>query len=154
MAARGDGVEEMAHEHDVHHRDFVEDDDVRLELLVLVLRKHRLRGGRQDIDYVLTTRELIKYVGLTFHDLPETPFDRPLGEATGGGGQPLGTTRAITKERIASLYAIDHSLPHRKSHENPVIQKLYERDLGAPLSPKAHDLLHTTYHEIPPACTF
>ncbi|WP_416195444.1 iron hydrogenase small subunit [Selenomonas sp.] len=68
--------------------------------------------------------------------------------------QTLGTTRAITKERIASLYAIDRSLPHRKSHENPVIQKLYERDLGAPLSPKAHDLLHTTYHEIPPACTF
>ena len=55
-------------------------------------------------------------------------------------GQPLGTTRAITKERIASLYAIDRSLPHRKSHEDPVIQKLYERDLGAPLSPKAHDL--------------
>lgn len=69
-------------------------------------------------------------------------------------GQPLGTTRAITKERIASLYAIDRSLPHRKSHENPVIQKLYERDLGAPLSPKAQDLLHTTYHEIPPAFTF
>ena len=76
------------------------------------------------------------------------------GGCAGGGGQPLGTTRAITKERIASLYAIDRSLPHRKSHENPVIQKLYERDLGAPLRPKAHDLLHTTYHEIPPACTF
>lgn len=69
-------------------------------------------------------------------------------------GQPLGTTRAITKERIASLYAIGRSLPHRKSHENSVIQKLYEHDLGVPLSPKAQDLLHTTYHEIPPAFTF
>lgn len=208
------------------------------------------RGGRPDIDYVLTTRELIKlikYVGLTFRDLPETPFDSPLGEATGagaifgatggvmeaalrtvvekatgkplerieftavrgmegireasldiagrtvrvavchtlrnaaklmaavrsgtspydfievmacpggcagGGGQPIGTTRAVTARRIASLYEIDRSLPHRKSHENPEIQKLYADALGAPLSPRAHDLLHTTYQAVPPAYTF
>ena len=208
------------------------------------------RGGRPDIDYVLTTRELIKlikYVGLTFRDLPESPFDSPLGEATGagaifgatggvmeaalrtvvekatgkpldaieftavrgmegireasldiagrtvrvavchtlknaaklmaavrsgtstydfievmacpggcagGGGQPIGTTRAVTAQRIASLYEIDRSLPRRKSHENPEIQKLYADALDAPLSPKAHDLLHTTYQAVPPAYTF
>ena len=72
-----------------------------------------------------------------------------------GRRRPAARHDARHHERsIASLYAIDRSLPHRKSHENPVILKLYERDLGAPLSPKAHDLLHTTYHEIPPACTF
>ena len=208
------------------------------------------RGGQPDIDYVLTTRELIKlikYVGLTFRDLPESPFDSPLGEATGagaifgatggvmeaalrtvvekatgkpldaieftavrgmegireaslniagrtvrvavchtlknaaklmsavrsgtspydfievmacpggcagGGGQPIGTTRAVTARRIASLYEIDRSLPHRKSHENPEIQKLYADALDAPLSPRAHDLLHTTYQAVPPAYTF
>ncbi len=208
------------------------------------------RGGQPDIDYVLTTRELIKlikYVGLTFRDLPESPFDSPLGEATGagaifgatggvmeaalrtvvekatgkpldaieftavrgmegireasldiagrtvrvavchtlknaaklmaavrsgtspydfievmacpggcagGGGQPIGTTRAVTAQRIASLYEIDRSLPRRKSHENPEIQKLYADALDAPLSPRAHDLLHTTYQAVPPAYTF
>ena len=208
------------------------------------------RGGQPDIDYVLTTRELIKlikYVGLTFRDLPESPFDSPLGEATGagaifgatggvmeaalrtvvekatgkpldaieftavrglegireasldiagrtvrvavchtlrnaaklmaavrsgtspydfievmacpggcagGGGQPIGTRRAVTAQRIASLYEIDRSLPHRKAHENPEIQKLYKDALDAPLSSKAHNLLHTTYQAVPPAYTF
>ena len=76
------------------------------------------------------------------------------GGCAGGGGQPIGTTRAVTAQRIASLYEIDRSLPRRKSHENPEIQKLYADALDAPLSPKAHDLLHTTYQAVPPAYTF
>ena len=203
-----------------------------------------------DVDYVLTTRELIKLiksVGLTFNDLPESDFDSPLGEATGagaifgatggvmeaalrtvyekatgktlekidfetirgmegikeatvdlgdrqvhiavahtlrnaetlmrdvekgtspydfievmacpggcvgGGGQPIGTTRAITRERINAIYDIDKNLPLRKSHDNPVIQKLYADHLGAPLSEEAHHLLHTTYDAVPPAYEF
>ena len=35
----------------------------------------------------------------------------------------------------------------RKSHENPVIQKLYQEYLGYPNSHLAHELLHTTYQE-------
>ena len=70
------------------------------------------------------------------------------GGCIGGGGQPIGTTNAIRKKRMASLYKIDRSLPLRKSHENPEIQTLYKEFLGEPLSAKSHDLLHTHYHKV------
>ncbi len=202
------------------------------------------RDGHQDVDIVLTTRELIKlikYVGLRLRQLPESDFDSPLGLASGaaaifgttggvmeaalrtvyekltgqtleklefnevrgfegikecsiningreiricvahtlrnarrimeqvqqgtspydfieimacpggcigGGGQPIGTTNAIRKKRMAALYEIDRSLPLRKSHDNPEIQTLYKEFLGEPLGEKAHELLHTTYHKV------
>ena len=70
------------------------------------------------------------------------------GGCIGGGGQPIGTTNAICKKRMASLYEIDRNLPLRKSHENPEIQTLYKDFLGEPLSEKAHELLHTHYHKV------
>ena len=200
------------------------------------------RDGYQDVDIVLTTRELaklIRYVGMHFEELPDTEFDSPLGigsgagaifgatggvmeaalrtayevftgktlprlefddvhgeicaikEATidldgtpikvaianglknadilmkqveestspytfieimacpggciGGGGQPIGTNHEVRKKRIEALYKLDKSLPLRKSHENPEIKTIYEEYFGAPLSHKAHELLHTHY---------
>ena len=70
------------------------------------------------------------------------------GGCIGGGGQPIGTTNAIRKKRMAALYEIDRGLPLRKSHENPEIQTLYRDFLGEPLSQRAHELLHTTYHKV------
>ncbi len=49
---------------------------------------------------------------------------------------------------MVALYEIDRQLPLRKSHENPDIIALYENFLGAPLSEKSHDLLHTHYHKV------
>ena len=46
------------------------------------------RDGYQDVDYVLTTRELaklIRYVGLNLSDLPDSEFDSPLGIGSGAG---------------------------------------------------------------------
>lgn len=202
------------------------------------------RNGVQDVDIVLTTRELIKlikYVGLDMPKLSESSFDSPLGTGSGagaifgatggvmeaalrtlyekvtgktlekleftdvrgfdgiketsvnlngreiklaivhtlskakiimeqvrkgtspydfievmacpggcvgGGGQPIGTTNAIRKKRIEALYKIDAALPLRKSHENPDIITLYKDFLGEPLSEKAHELLHTSYHKV------
>lgn len=197
------------------------------------------RDGYQDVDYVLTTRELaklIRYEGLELKVLPESEFDSPLGTATGagaifgatggvmetalrtayelytgktlkklefeavrgfdgikeavidlngtplkvavahtlknaeellkraheyafleimacpggcigGGGQPIGTDNALRQKRIDALYRLDASLPLRKSHENPEIKAIYERFFTAPLSHKAHELLHTHYQE-------
>ena len=197
------------------------------------------RDGYQDVDYVLTTRELaklIRYEGLDLKHLPESDFDSPLGTSTGagaifgttggvmeaalrtayelitgetlekldfeavrgfegikeatidlngtplkvavahtlknaeklmehaedyafievmacpggcigGGGQPIGTNNEIRKKRIQALYDLDKSLPLRKSHENPEVQAIYRNYFGKPLSQKAHDLLHTHYHE-------
>jgi NADH-quinone oxidoreductase subunit G/NADP-reducing hydrogenase subunit HndD len=70
------------------------------------------------------------------------------GGCIGGGGQPIGTTNAIRKKRMAALYEIDRNLPIRKSHENPDIITLYKEFLGEPLSGKAHELLHTHYHKV------
>ena len=70
------------------------------------------------------------------------------GGCIGGGGQPIGTTNAIKKERMAALYEIDRQMPIRKSHENPEILTLYKDFLEKPLSEKAEELLHTSYHKV------
>jgi NADP-reducing hydrogenase subunit HndD len=68
------------------------------------------------------------------------------GGCIGGGGQPLHHgNSSILKARQKAIYAEDKNKPIRKSHENPYIVKLYEEFLGAPLSEKAHHLLHTHY---------
>ena len=76
------------------------------------------------------------------------------GGCIGGGGQPIGTTNAIRKKRMAALYEIDKNLPLRKSHENPEIITLYKEFLGEPLGEKAHELLHTHYHKVEKEYTF
>ena len=67
-----------------------------------------------------------------------------------GGGQPIHNSKQraeidIRKLRSDALYSIDEKSIIRKSHENPVIQKLYKEYLEKPGSHKAHKLLHTTY---------
>ena len=70
------------------------------------------------------------------------------GGCIGGGGQPIDTTMDIKKLRMDALYDIDQKNVIRKSHENPDILKLYTDFLTAPLSEKAHTLLHTHYHKV------
>ena len=69
-----------------------------------------------------------------------------------GGGQPIKTSKErskydIRKLRAECLYDIDEKSKIRKSHENPVMKKLYKEYLEKPGSQKAHKLLHTTYHK-------
>ncbi len=72
------------------------------------------------------------------------------GGCVNGGGQP--TTPASVRNftdvkaiRAKALYEEDKNLPLRKSHESPVIKKLYEDYFGEPGSHKAHEILHTSY---------
>lgn len=67
------------------------------------------------------------------------------GGCIGGGGQPVTTTFAVTKERMKALYDIDRTSELRKSHENPYLKKLYAEFLEKPGSNTAHHLLHTSY---------
>ena len=67
-----------------------------------------------------------------------------------GGGQPIRTSKErstidIRGKRAAALYSIDEKSIIRKSHENPILKKIYEEYLGEPGGHKAHELLHTTY---------
>ncbi len=70
------------------------------------------------------------------------------GGCIGGGGQPLHHgDSSILKKRIEAIYREDAGKKIRKSHENPMIKELYENFLGAPMSEKAHQLLHTHYRD-------
>ena len=67
-----------------------------------------------------------------------------------GGGQPIHSSKTrsivdIRSKRANALYTADEKSTIRKSHENPVIKKIYEEYLEKPGSHKAHELLHTTY---------
>ena len=69
-----------------------------------------------------------------------------------GGGQPIknSKTRAevdVRSLRANCLYSIDEQSTIRKSHENPVIKKIYKEFLKKPGSEISHKLLHTHYIE-------
>lgn len=68
------------------------------------------------------------------------------GGCVGGGGQPIhdGEERAFTRGK--TLYRLDSEAKLRFSHENPDVQALYQTYMEAPLSHKAHQLLHTDHH--------
>jgi iron only hydrogenase large subunit-like protein len=76
------------------------------------------------------------------------------GGCSGGGGQPYvlddaGTTilnMGMLWKRGNALYAIDKGKEIRRSHENPLVKKLYNDFLGEVGGPLSHELLHTHYH--------
>ncbi|SEF44785.1 NADH-quinone oxidoreductase subunit G [Caloramator fervidus] len=62
----------------------------------------------QDVDYVLTTRELaqmIKEAGIDFVNLPDEEFDNPLGEST-GAGVIFGATGGVMEAALRTVYDI------------------------------------------------
>ncbi len=72
------------------------------------------------------------------------------GGCVNGGGQPqqpgsVRNTVDLAGIRGKALYADDANLPLRKSHENPMIKKVYAEYFGEPGSHKAHKILHTSY---------
>ncbi len=72
------------------------------------------------------------------------------GGCVNGGGQPIQpaavkATTDIKALRAAALYKNDASQKYRKSHENPMVRKIYEDYFEKPGSHKAHKALHTTY---------
>lgn len=69
-----------------------------------------------------------------------------------GGGQPIKSSKIkrevdVRKLRAEALYSIDEKSVIRKSHDNPVVKKIYQEFLQRPGSHKAHELLHTHYTE-------
>ena len=68
-----------------------------------------------------------------------------VGGCLGGGGEPKSMDPLILHKRMQAIYALDQHAPQRRSHENQDVQHLYATELGAPNSPQAHGLLHTSY---------
>lgn len=68
------------------------------------------------------------------------------GGCVGGGGQPIHDSEELALTRSKNLYFLDASNKLRFSHENQDVLKLYEDFMEAPLSHKAHMLLHTDHN--------
>lgn len=69
-----------------------------------------------------------------------------------GGGQPIKNSKIraevdVRKLRADALYSIDEKSTIRKSHENPIVKKIYKEFLKKPGSELAEKLLHTTYQK-------
>ena len=69
-----------------------------------------------------------------------------------GGGQPIKSSKIrreqdVRKNRADSLYSIDEKSVIRKSHQNPVLIKIYQEFFEKPASEKAHKYLHTSYNK-------
>lgn len=69
-----------------------------------------------------------------------------------GGGQPIKNSKTreefdVRKLRAEAIYSIDEKSQIRKSHENPVLKKVYEEFLEQPGSYRAEKLLHRTYRK-------
>ena len=72
------------------------------------------------------------------------------GGCVNGGGQPVQSSRVrnytdLAAERAKAIYNTDKKAKIRKSHENPIMKKLYDEYFGEPNSHKAHKILHTKY---------
>lgn len=72
------------------------------------------------------------------------------GGCVNGGGQPTQPASVrnfvdLKALRAGALYSQDSDMPVRKSHENPLLKKVYAEYLGTPGEGKAHHILHTSY---------
>ena len=69
------------------------------------------------------------------------------GGCVGGGGQPIYFDDKVLELRAKALYNQDSKREFRRSHENPIVKKIYKKYLGKPLSEGAEKLLHTKYEK-------
>ena len=72
-------------------------------------------NGLQDVDSVLTTRELakmIKQAGIRFSELPDEVFDDPFGDAATGAGVIFGATGGVMEAAIRTVADILDNTSH------------------------------------------
>ena len=65
-------------------------------------------SGFQDVDAVLTVRELarmIKQAGIDFNNLPDSEFDLPMGMST-GAGLIFGATGGVMEAALRTVYEV------------------------------------------------
>jgi NADH-quinone oxidoreductase subunit G len=70
------------------------------------LRPEMRDSGYQDVDYVLTTRELarmMRQAGIDLKDMPDEPADDPLGEYT-GAATIFGATGGVMEAALRTAY--------------------------------------------------
>ncbi|MFA5449266.1 MAG: NADH-dependent [FeFe] hydrogenase, group A6 [Clostridia bacterium] len=76
-------------------------------------RSHQSAAGVPDIDIAITTRELarlIKRQGISFTDLPDMPFDTPLGIGS-GAGLIFGATGGVMEAALRTISELVEKKP-------------------------------------------
>ncbi|WP_423127696.1 NADH-dependent [FeFe] hydrogenase, group A6 [Gaoshiqia sp. Z1-71] len=81
-------------------------------------------SGYRDVDYVLTTRELaimIKQAGIDFAKLPDSKFDRLMGEST-GAAVIFGVTGGVMEAALRTAYELvtGREVPFKNLNITPV----------------------------------
>ncbi len=107
---------------------------------VRVAVAHGMANVGKVLDKVRAARARHKETPYHFIEVMACP-----GGCIGGGGQPYGVSNEVRLKRMQGLYSEDEALTLRCSHDNPEIKHIYADFLGAPLSEKAEQLLHTRY---------
>ena len=82
-------------------------------------------SGVQDVDYVLTTRELakmIKQANIDFNKLPDIKMDNPLGESS-GAADIFANTGGVMEAAIRTVYELvtRRELPTENLHLQPIM---------------------------------
>jgi len=68
----------------------------------------RIDNVNEDVDVVLTTRELgkmIRQMGINFENIEETPFDKPFG-ITSGAAAIFGATGGVMEAALRTVYEV------------------------------------------------
>lgn len=134
--ATGELLEEVEF-HTVRGRENIREAEIDMKgTKVNVAVGHSTRAARELMEQVRSGQSKYHFI-----EIMACP-----GGCIGGGGQPLTRSDQQRAERIEAIYLEDQAQQLRKSHENPDIKTLYDEYLGAPLSEKSHQLLHTHYH--------
>ena len=87
-------------------------------------RPEMISSGSQDVDFVLTTRELgrmIQTAGIDFRSLPDSPMDSPIGMSS-GAADIFANTGGVMEAALRTVYEIvtGRELPMEKLHVAPV----------------------------------
>lgn len=90
-----------------------------------ITRPEMVNDGLPNVDAVITTRELVRMIqdaGIDFRNLPDTPFDNPLGEST-GAADIFGTTGGVMEAALRTVYEVvtGRELPAEGLHIKPLV---------------------------------
>jgi len=88
-------------------------------------RPEMFQNGIQDVDYVLTTRELgrmIKQAGIDFRSLPDGEMDTPMGISS-GAADIFANSGGVMEAAIRTVYEIvtGRELPTENLHVKPLM---------------------------------
>jgi NADP-reducing hydrogenase subunit HndD len=88
-------------------------------------RNEMQNDGHQNVDAVLTTRELglmMREAGIVFDTLEDREFDNPLGMST-GAGDIFGVTGGVMEAALRTVYELvtGRELPFKGLHVEPIV---------------------------------